>query len=54
MIYIWIAGVFILLAALMMMKIRVAIEYLHTDDDDRLTVKVRTAFGLLRIKGRFR
>lgn len=50
MIYIWIAGVFILLAALMIMKIRVAIEYLHTDDDDRLTVKVRTAFGILRIK----
>lgn len=54
MIYIWIAGVFILLAALMIMKIRVAIEYLHTDDDDRLTVKVRTAFGILRIKRRFR
>ncbi|MDI5788559.1 hypothetical protein PO124_09615 [Bacillus licheniformis] len=35
---------------MMIMKIRVAIEYLHTDDDDRLTVKVRTAFGILRIK----
>ncbi|MEB3129078.1 DUF2953 domain-containing protein [Bacillus paralicheniformis] len=50
MIYIWIAGVFLLLAALMMMKIRIAIEYLHTDDDDRLTFKVRTGFGLLRFK----
>lgn len=54
MIYIWIAGVFLLLAALMMMKIRIAIEYLHTDDDDRLTFKVRTGFGLLRFKRKFR
>ena len=54
MIYIWIAGVFILLAALMIMKIRVAIEYLHTDDDDRLTVKFGRLLAFCALKGRFR
>ncbi|MFO6497917.1 MULTISPECIES: DUF2953 domain-containing protein [Bacillus] len=50
MVYIWIAGALLLLAAVLIMKIRVAVEYLHSSDDDRLTVKIRTGFGLLHIK----
>ncbi|KAA6448607.1 DUF2953 domain-containing protein [Bacillus swezeyi] len=50
MIYIWIAVILALLAAVLIMKIRIAVEYIHADDDDRLTVKIRTAFGLVRIK----
>ncbi|MBU8786992.1 MULTISPECIES: DUF2953 domain-containing protein [Bacillus] len=50
MVYIWIAAAISLLAAVWFMKIRVSIEYVHTHDDDRLTVKIRTLFGLLHIK----
>ncbi|UOY90322.1 DUF2953 domain-containing protein [Bacillus glycinifermentans] len=50
MVYIWIAAAISLLAAVWFMKIRVSIEYVHVHDDDRLTVKIRTIFGLLQIK----
>ncbi|MEC1439582.1 DUF2953 domain-containing protein [Bacillus sonorensis] len=50
MVYIWIAVALALLAAVWFMKIRVSVEYLHTNDDDRLTINIRTGFGLLRIK----
>ncbi|MDO8226238.1 DUF2953 domain-containing protein [Bacillus cabrialesii] len=32
------------------MKIHVAMEYLHADDNDKLTLKVTTLLGLIRIK----
>ncbi|MDA1477613.1 DUF2953 domain-containing protein [Bacillus changyiensis] len=50
MIYIWIAGVLLLLTAVMMMKVQFAVEYLHTNENDELTVQMRTAFGLFRMK----
>lgn len=35
---------------LLRMKIHVALEYLHADDNDKLTLKITALFGLIRIK----
>ncbi|MEC1547980.1 DUF2953 domain-containing protein [Bacillus rugosus] len=35
---------------LLRMKVHVAAEYLHTNDNDKLTLKITTLFGLIRIK----
>ncbi|MEC2135866.1 DUF2953 domain-containing protein [Bacillus subtilis] len=35
---------------LLRMKIYVALEYLHADDNDKLTLKITALFGLIRIK----
>lgn len=35
---------------LLRMKIHVAAEYLHAEDNDKITLKITTLFGLVRIK----
>ncbi|MCY8544832.1 DUF2953 domain-containing protein [Bacillus vallismortis] len=35
---------------LLRMKMYVAVEYLHADDNDKLTLKITALFGLIRIK----
>ncbi|MCI3988132.1 DUF2953 domain-containing protein, partial [Bacillus vallismortis] len=35
---------------LLRMKMYVAVEYLHSDDNDKLTLKITALFVLIRIK----
>ncbi|MEG7333715.1 DUF2953 domain-containing protein [Bacillus sp. 0102A] len=35
---------------LLRMKVHVAVEYLHAEDNDKLTLKITTLFGLIRVK----
>ncbi|MBK4204031.1 DUF2953 domain-containing protein [Bacillus spizizenii] len=45
-------AIFILIGIVLLlrMKVHVAAEYLHTDDNDKMTLKITTLFGLIRIK----
>ncbi|MCY8826666.1 DUF2953 domain-containing protein [Bacillus atrophaeus] len=45
--------ILILFVLVIRMKIQIAIEYLHSDDDDKLTVKFTSLYGLIRVKKEF-
>nr|MCX3331021.1 DUF2953 domain-containing protein [Bacillus pacificus] len=45
--------ILILFVLVIRLKIQIAIEYLHSDDDDKLTVKFTSLYGLIRVKKEF-
>ncbi|MFP7233399.1 DUF2953 domain-containing protein [Bacillus subtilis] len=50
MVYVLIAILILIgIVLLLRMKIYVAVEYLHADDNDKLTLKVTALFGLIRV-----
>ncbi|MDM5299077.1 DUF2953 domain-containing protein [Bacillus pumilus] len=50
MLYVWIAAICLLMILLILMKVTISFVYSHENDNDYMSLKVITLYGLIRIK----